>query len=517
MDKLSVNGNPSPAHRAAIEVLREVNASLAAHSQSQAQDLVDIRRLLDQESSSFCLFRLTMGHIDALAMTHGSVVCAIDAALSNSSNPSDVQALTSQMEQFQSDLTYVAEETQTSKSTILTLMMKVQETTKSCSNMLLQRIQALESPRGGSSHGSSQVSNASITANTVLRSSQIGGTPFDLLVSAIFGLVKSLKAKVQVLSERSKNTGVIFGELAFALEREFTLAFQAANPSGAGVAGFVDIVSVWHFARLDANDTAQWLAEQKNAQSVGFTRVVDSRYTHSMSIRYPTAFAGSHKANISATATLDMLKSIEIWWGGIGDGFKEHLTEAMTSAIWGHAKYCIDFVPAGWLCKHTLKSGQQSQHFWQRLSAYIKDQILLLMSFKLSEKNICLLMSHQVVQVCNYLYEYCHNASNTGPVNLESAALFAWVTLQALLCMDSYLQAHFSRHQGINATFMRFLTRTMADQSAIGMKGIIEKVEKLVKTLSDKIEKLAMNKSVVDLDAKIEALIVANNLKRKRG
>jgi hypothetical protein len=61
-------------------------------------------------------------------------------------------------------------------------------------------------------------------------------------------LVESLKDKVQVLSEHLKNTGVIFGELVFVLEREFTLAFQAANPSGAGVVEFVDIISIWHFA-----------------------------------------------------------------------------------------------------------------------------------------------------------------------------------------------------------------------------------------------------------------------------
>ncbi len=191
--------------------------------------------------------------------------------------------------------------------------------------------------------------------------------------------------------------------------------------------------------------------------------------------------------------------------------------EAMTFAVRGYTKYCINFPPAGWLCEHALKSGQQSQHFWQQLSAYIEDQILLLMSLKLLEKNICLLMSHQAIQVCNDLYKYRHNASNTGPLNSESATLFAWVTLQALLCMDSYLQAHFSHHQGINAIFMRFLTQTMADQLAISMKRNIEKAEKLVKTLSDKTEKLATSKLVVDLDAKIEALIVANDLKRKRG
>jgi hypothetical protein len=139
------------------------------------------------------------------------------------------------------------------------------------------------------------------------------------------------------------------------------------------------------------------------------------------------------------------------------------------------------------------------------------------MPLKLLEKNICLLMSHQVVQVCNDLYKHRHNALNTGPVNSESVACFALVTFQALLCMDSYPQAHFSHHRGINATFMRFLTWTMADQSVISMNGNIEKVEKLVKTLSDKIEKLSTSKLVVDLDTKIEALIAANNLKRKKG
>jgi hypothetical protein len=236
-------------------------------------------------------------------------------------------------------------------------MTKVQETTKACSNILLRWIQALESPRGSSFHGSSQASSAPITANTVLGTSQIGGTPFDLSVSAIFGLVKSLKAKVQVLSERSKKHGRDLGGTGVFLECEFTLAFQAANPSGAGVEGFINIIPIWHFAGLDANSTAQWLAEQKNTQSVGFTQAVDSGYVHSMSIHYPVAFAGSHKTDISATATLDMLKSVKIWRGGIGNGFKELLTEAMTSAVWGHAKYCNNLTPAGWLCKHPPKSG----------------------------------------------------------------------------------------------------------------------------------------------------------------
>ena len=83
--------------------------------------------------------------------------------------------------------------------------------------------------------------------------------------------------------------------------------------------------------------------------------------------------------------------------------------------------------------------------------------------------------------------------------------------------MQGYLQAKFRRHQGINATFMRFLTRTMADQSAMGLKGDITKIEKLVKSLADKVDNLATKKSHQDLDAKVESIISANSLKRKSG
>jgi hypothetical protein len=83
--------------------------------------------------------------------------------------------------------------------------------------------------------------------------------------------------------------------------------------------------------------------------------------------------------------------------------------------------------------------------------------------------------------------------------------------------MDGYLQAKFRRHQGINATFMRFLTRTMADQTAVGLKGQIDKLEKQVKALIDKLDLLATKKSFHDIDTKLEGIINANSLKRKSG
>ena len=237
--------------------------------------------------------------------------------------------------------------------------------------------------------------------------------------------------------------GIIFSDLAFASERELSLAFHAANPEGKGPAGFVDIISIWHFSGLESSNVAAWLAEQKNARSVDFVQAVDSRHAHSMEIRYPAAFAGADKMEVPTTSTIEMLKSVKIWRSREGRGYKDRLTQGILSAVRAHAKYCNQYVPAGWLKEHALKSGQQTQHFWQTLAAYIEDEFILLLSFDLSKKNICLLMLHQIVQICNDLNEYHHIASNMVGGDTSAASRYAWVTLQVLNCMEGYLKVQF--------------------------------------------------------------------------
>ncbi len=64
---------------------------------------------------------------------------------------------------------------------------------------------------------------------------------------------------------------------------------------------------------------------------------------------------------------------------------------------------------------------------------------------------------------------------------------------------------------------MRFLILTMADQSSMGLKSSIDKLEKQVKSLTKKVDNLATKKSNHDLGAKLEGVIHTNNLKKKAG
>jgi hypothetical protein len=138
------------------------------------------------------------------------------------------------------------------------------------------------------------------------------------------------------------------------------------------------------------------------------------------------------------------------------------------------------------------------------------------MSVKLLPKHILLLLSNQVVQICDDIFKFQSNASNVdiskrGP----AAAQFAWVSLQAQHCMAGYLKEKFRHHQALNSMFIRFLTRHMADQSEIGLKMSVDHLKKEVGELKGgkaTVSLITFNK----LDSKVSALIRLNNLKTRK-
>ncbi len=435
---------------------------------------MELRNLLNKQTTQLQEFQRKMGRINTLMTRHGTVADAIKKALLGG-DTADLTSISEKLDSFQQELDETASKTETSKNTLLQLLKKVREsTTKQC-DALNSRVVELESnvllgPKTTTTGGVNLNLPPGVTADTVFGTGQVGGVDMDLSINSIFGIVRTLEAKVQVLSDQTKNTGIKFGDIAYASEQEFGLDYMTVNPSGAGIAGYVDFASIWNFAGIgEAATSSDWLAQERNAKAVGFSKTIDAKHAYSMSIPYPQALAGQDKNDISVNSTLYILKWVEVWRGGTGDGAKEKLTMAMNGTIQAHKKYCEMELPSGWVREHALKSGTFTQQFWLSLASYIEDEIILLQTFKLPEKSICLL-SHQVIQILDDLAEFRTNAKNIGFSSNNARARYAWVSLQALQCMQGYLQAKFRCHQGINATFMRFLTRTMADQSAMDQK-----------------------------------------------
>ncbi len=263
------------------------------------------------------------------------------------------------------------------------------------------------------------------------------------------------------------------------------------DPSGAGLAGFVYMILLWAFAAGDSVETSTWLNEAHWAKSVGLKGGnADVVYAHSMMQRYPTSFIGKDMNLILSTMTIKMLELYEAWCGTImGNGQKERLTNDLQMAVSRHQQYCVDYIPEGILQETAIKMAEYTKQFWNALTAYIEDEYTLLLSFKLLPKHVLLLLSNQVVQICDDMFEFRNCATNVDLQNpLATVMRYAWVTLQALGTMDGYLREKFCRHQAINSTFIRFLTHHMADQTAVGLKATVDSLKASVADLEKKVK-----------------------------
>ena len=98
-----------------------------------------------------------------------------------------------------------------------------------------------------------------LDGDTPLGVASVRGCETVLTSNYLFGLIRDLQAKVDMLTEQSKNTGIIFQQVAFSSEVEFSYWYAHSNPLGSGLAVFVDLVSIWTFASGDKIDTSQWL------------------------------------------------------------------------------------------------------------------------------------------------------------------------------------------------------------------------------------------------------------------
>ena len=178
--------------------------------------------------------------------------------------------------------------------------------------------------------------------------------------------------------------------------------------------------------------------------------------------------------------------------------------------------YCEDNLPAGVLRDHAIRSAEFTRDFFQAFVGHIEDEITMLTSFGLGEAQVMLLMSNQLMQICDDLFDFRHAAINVDASNrAETSARYAWVTLQALGKMTEYLKMKFKHHPSITGTFVRFLTRQTAETSTSGLKARVDALESTVKSLKTKVEALPSKKDLDAVHNKIDLIVSANDLKKK--
>jgi hydroxylamine reductase (hybrid-cluster protein) len=141
------------------------------------------------------------------------------------------------------------------------------------------------------------------------------------------------------------------------------------------------------------------------------------------------------------------------------------------------------------------------------LANYMDNEYLMLDSYKLASDQILLLLSQQLVQIFEDIFEMRGPAGNTDISNRSTAVVrYAWATLQAHAVMASYREAKFRDHRSIAGTFIRFLTRNLVDQSAMGLSSTVSTLQNEVRRLQEDMKKRVTAETFNKLDAKVSAL-----------
>jgi hypothetical protein len=401
---------------------------------------------------------------------HGS----LDAALRSVHTAEQVDAdemdrLRGEIEGFQFRLDEFAEAAEVSKVEVLkTIRAVLVQTQRSgqTARMRIAEIEHLVEARIADAFPETRV-RTGLDVTSSFGTVQIGGTDQELTMQFLYQLVCELKTSVSVLTERAKSTGIIFNGKAFASEADFAVWFGSKNTSGGGMAAFVDLVSVWSFSTVDNQETLEMLTERTKAAQLGLSSNYDAQYLNSFLQRYPSQLFGKGASSVTSTTIIEVLKEWSAWMGVGGvDGHKQKLTQAMTLASRRHRAYCDTNVSSPELRELAMATAEATVTFWSSFVVYLYDEYTLLTSFNLKVKSVLLLLSNQVVQICDDLFEVRSTASGVDSSNkLAAAASYAWSTLRALGVMEGYLKSKFRHHPAISSTFVRFITQHMAAQS----------------------------------------------------
>jgi hypothetical protein len=279
------------------------------------------------------------------------------------------------------------------------------------------------------------------------------------------------------------------------------------DPSGEAMAALVDIVSlIQAFGSSESLTTQEFLSTSEKSKKVNL-RPGEGGFAASFRIRHLECLVGkASSTRIQSSVTLPIFKDWQGWVGNghVGDGFKETITRMVNHACTNHRQYVEDLGLPDELRNLALKTAELARQWWMDLATYVDNEFLMLESYKLAAKQILLLLSNQLVQILEDLADKRVPAGNTEIGNRPKAAVrYAWATLQAHAVMAAYRDAKFRDHSAIASTFIRFLTKNLADQSSLGLGSMVEALEKEVKNLRKDLDKKVNLEAYNRFEAKV--------------
>ncbi len=259
LDDLDMDWAPTAsAHCKALELLAWL---LTSTTKSTSVGMRSIEKMIERIGGETDKVKRQLGNFHELVQGHGSLADAVQAMLTAGVFvQDDFLGLQGDIDSFSKDLREFAESAKVSSETVLGIIGRIRTKGNSRHQEIKSRMKQLETVLGEihrpplppptqrtSAMSLLQGGASGIDSDIPLGVASVRGCETVIKGNYLFGLICDLQAKVDVLTERSKNTGVIFQQVAFSSKAEFNYWHTALNSSGSGLAAFMDLVSIWTF------------------------------------------------------------------------------------------------------------------------------------------------------------------------------------------------------------------------------------------------------------------------------
>lgn len=403
---------------------------------------------------------------------------------------------------------------------MVTLIDRLAQRTTQHLKVVAQRLEAVEtsgpSPPSLSlptamSFAAAGTGSRGLSMSTVFGRETVGSTTIDVSMDYVFSHLRSMLQTLGELATRYQNSGVVYGGHSFPSLEDYSRWYMSQNPSGVGVAAFVDFISIWAFLGVSTETSVEWLSSVEKSAKLGLGSQ-DTAYVHTMSHQYPPRLAGKGVSSVLSTECIKMLKSFEEWRGtsegmSMGDGTRERILSDIRGAVINHKQYCLDSLPDSALRDLAIQTGEDTGAFYHNLFNYIDQELHNLTTINIKQDHILLLLSNQLVRMCDDMHAVRAPGSSVRLDNLPAAASrLSWVTLQAMMCMGTYSKARFRDHPGVSSAYLRFLTCRVAAQADLGLKESLDALTRRVTSVERVAKDAATKEALGKLDNKVETI-----------
>jgi hypothetical protein len=162
-------------------------------------------------------------------------------------------------------------------------------------------------------------------------------------------------------------------------------------------------------------------------------------------------------------------------------GSRKSLLEAVKDSYTNLKQYNHDFLPSASEYKAlAMTLGSRSHDWWGYVSKFLDDELLTLEQWGIPDEKVYILVCDEMQIIFRKLFEKRMKMQvfSTGRDPLVYMARCIYITMQAHMVMDEFLDLNFGTHVLISSLFTRFLAEQTGANFASGVAKSIEELKR---------------------------------------